>query len=180
MKSRINKVSLAVALGLALVAGPVVSAQAETLTVNTGSAVTAAVGTRDAAAIAAYKAAKAEYKVALAAYKVAKADYKSQRAAHKAAMAELSPALKAYAAAKKVIGQTFSASIKAAKDAYKLATTGTVTPEAKLAAKNAFEQAKADATAVRAAAIAALGAAPEKPAAPAKDAKPVKPTKPVR
>ena len=93
-------------------------------------------------------------------------------------MTELRPALKAYAAAKKVINQTFSTAVKAARATYQAVMASNPTAEAALEAKNVFTAAKASAVANRAAALVSLGAPPVKPAAPAKPVKPVKPVRP--
>jgi hypothetical protein len=175
MKSKIAKISAVTLLTASLIAGTSVVSQAAPVS---STNLSAAVATTDAAAISAYKAAKAEYQAAMVAYKAAKADFKAQKAAYRAAMGDLKPALTAYAQAKKVIGQTFRTTINAAKATYQAAIAGVTDPEALLNAKAAFDAAKNAAASTRAAALAALGAAPVKPAAPAKPTKPVKPSRP--
>lgn len=141
----------------------------------TGSTVT--VAPKDKTAIQAFKSAMAAFKVDLAAYKLARGDYSARMAAYREVMKTLKPALVTYRLAKKQISQTFVLSIQSAQNTYELAISGDVAAEQKLAAKTAFDEAKASALATRKAAIAALGPAPVKPAAPVK---PTKPTKPVR
>ncbi|CAB4627621.1 MAG: hypothetical protein F2599_05310 [Actinobacteria bacterium] len=179
MIRKISKGAAAATLGLALVLTGVNGAYAvDTPSTSETPAPVAKVAKKDKAAIDAYKLAKADYQVAITAFKAAKQEFEAQKAAHKLAMDELNPALTAYASAKKVIGQTFSSAMQAAKATFDLAVAGEVTAEQKLAAKSAFEQARTTATAARTAALSALGTAPVKPAAPVKPTKPVKPSRP--
>jgi hypothetical protein len=185
MLSKIGKATAAASLGIALAFGAVPAAHAvdapitsETPTPAASSAPTPKIAKKDRAAIEAYKAAKADFQTALTAFKTAKQEYEVLKAAHRVAMDELKPALTTYSEAKKVIGQTFSAAINAAKAAYDSAVTVDSTSEQKLAAKATFEAARTAATATRTAAISALGVAPVKPAAPVKPTKPVKPSRP--
>jgi hypothetical protein len=180
MKKSSTKVMSAIGITAALLLSGNTSAFAIDQVSNlTGIVVepTAKIAKKDKVAIAAFKAAMAEYKEAIQAYKEAKPTYKAQKEAYKQVMAEIKPTLVAYAQAKKVINQTFKASVAAAKTVYVAAISGEISAEAKLAAKNIFQSAKSDAVAVRAEAIAALGIAPVKPAAPVKPTKPVKPTR---
>lgn len=135
------------------------------------------VAPRDRTAILAFKEAMSEFKTDVETYRQTRSDYKTQRAAHREAMATLKPALETYSAAKKQIGATFAATVRAARSEYLAAISGDVTTEQKIAAKATFDQVKETALASRSAAIADLGPAPVKPAAPVK---PTKPTKPVR
>lgn len=181
MNKTLGKSLTSAALGIALAFSGVSGAFAvdEPSTTSTPApSSTPIVAKKDRVAIATYVIAKSEFQTAMTAFKAARQTYAQQRATYRAAMAELKPALTAYASAKRVIGQSFSSAVSAARASYQQAIAGEATAEQKLAAKTTFDSAKAAAAAARAAAIAALGAAPLKPAAPVKPTKPVKPTRP--
>lgn len=137
-----------------------------------GSAV---VGSNDARAINTFKEAKAEYVIALNDYKAKRSDYKAAKVAYKVALTEYKAANRAYSEAKKVIGKTFRDAVASAKGILKTELSSATDAEQKLAAKNKFATAKAQAASNRASALMSLGTAPVKPIAPVA---PVKPTKP--
>ncbi len=129
-----------------------------------------------AAAIAAFKISKAEYKATMVLYKATKmagkAEYKAALDAWKLANADLLTAIKAVNTAFRAT----MATARAARDLVLMDELATV--EQKAAAVAAFYIAKANAVAVRDAAILALGTLPEKPAKPVALPKPTKPVKP--
>lgn len=132
---------------------------------------------RDRTAILAFQEAMTQYKTDVANYRQTRGTYKTQIAAHREAMSSLKPALWTYSAAKKQIGSTFAATVRAARSEYRAAISGEATIEQKIAAKATFDEIKETALASRSAAMADLGPAPVRPTAPVK---PTKPTKPVR
>ncbi len=137
------------------------------------------VAPRDAAAIAAFRASMVDFKAAMVTYRSSMENFKVQIEAYKLAMEEIKPALVAYGNARRVIGQTFAASMTVSATAYKAVRNNpSASAEAKLAAKTTFEAAKTAAVTARQAAITALGTAPVKPAKPEKPTKPVRPVRP--
>ena len=129
-----------------------------------------------AAAIAAFKISKAEFKAAMVLYKATKLagqdEYKAAMAAWRAANADLITAIKA-------VKDAYKAALQAAKTTrYLVMSDELATVEQKAAAIAAFEVTKANAEAVRDAALLALGTLPEKPAKPVFMPKPMKPVKP--
>ncbi len=182
MKDKTGAKYLVVALAAAALtmgtAAPSFAVEQPLAATDSSSTSSPVVARKDRAAIEAFKSAKADYQTAIAAFRTAKADFEVQKAAYQAAMEELRPTLKAYSDAKKVIGQTFATTVRAAKATYDAVLASDASAEEKLAAKTTFEQAKTAAAAARTAAIEALGPAPVKPAAPVKPTKPVKPVRP--
>ena len=92
------------------------------------------------------------------------AEKAAQKAAKDKAKADYLAAKNAYIAAKKAVNTKFKSAVKTAKENYKTANSGNLTPEQKSQITSARDAAIAAATATRDSEMAALGSAPVKPA----------------
>jgi hypothetical protein len=164
-----SKALVATALSAALVlGGTAVSFAADATPAPTSNATKAPKVNPNKEAMDAFRAAQGVFKIAQDKFKAEKGTFDAALAAYKTVFST-------YAAAKKVVADTFKASVQAANAAHATANAAATTDAQKADARAARKAAIAAATTVRDAAIATLGAVPVRPVAPVRPTPPAKP-----